>query len=93
MTFYISIGNSDDKLTQKEWAEFVGDVDMAIVEAEPILHGRWFSRSDSPWQNACWCIQLSSGVDKLRRRLGDLAHKYRQDSVAWAEAPVTEFLS
>ena len=58
MIAYISIGNSDDKLTQAEWCRFVGEVD-GLVGACPQLtiHGRWFSAPDRPWQNACWCVE------------------------------------
>lgn len=94
MTFYISIGNSDDKLSQQEWAEFVTEVHDAIDGSGAQVHGRWSSYPDAPWQNACWCIELTTAkVSWLRRCLATLAQKYRQDSIAWAEAPVTEFLS
>ena len=30
-TIYVAIGNSDDKLTQREWFDFVGDVDGTLA--------------------------------------------------------------
>lgn len=99
MIVYISIGNSDDKLSQADWSSFVLDVDRAFDTAlryegaRP--HGRWYSLSTEPWQNACWCAEwhpdLAHVVEGLKRTLTRIARAYRQDSIAWAEAR-TEFL-
>jgi hypothetical protein len=94
---YITIGNSDDKLSQADWASFVLDVDRAFQSAVQFegawVHGRWFSRPDEPWQNACWCAEwhedLRHVVDALQRKLASIARAYRQDSIAWAEAQTT----
>lgn len=96
-TVYISIGNSDDRLRQSAWAGFVLDVNDAVSNAPGVrLHGDWYSSPFSPWQNACWCIevneQLHPGVlAELRVDLIDAAAKYGQTSIAWATADV-EFL-
>ncbi len=96
---YVSIGNSDDKLPQADWATFHREVDALIRRAARAVHGAWTSPSADPWQNACWCIEVSSDPDAdydkagwLRGQLANLAKAYGQDSVAWAEAPKTEFL-
>lgn len=96
MTVYISIGNSDDKLSQRQWSQFVGTVHDAlaavVARGRATLHGSWRSPSDAPWQNACWCFEASADVmEPLRELLSELAGIYRQDSVAWAVA-ATEFL-
>jgi hypothetical protein len=100
VTVYISIGNSDDKLTQAEWHRFYVTVARAIrratgsVEA-PTVHGQWVSEPASAWQNACWCIEppaLAASVELLKLRLAEIAAEFGQDSIAWAEAPVTEFI-
>lgn len=99
-TIYISIGNSDDKLTQADWSTFVQAVDDAIGSvtyyAGTARHGRWHSWAGDPWQNACWCIEVSADMayllNGLRAELAELAKHYRQDSVAWAEA-TTEFIT
>ena len=97
ITTYITIGNSDDKLGQERWSSFVTQVDMALrVDAvSPVArrHGVWFSRPDAPWQNACWCVEVRPEcVEELRGRLAQLAGLFGQDSIAWAPAPVVEFL-
>jgi hypothetical protein len=91
-TVYVTIGNSDDKLTQSDWATFHGAVDNVIRRAAHRIHGAWVSPSTDPWQNACWCIELVEGVVWLRGQLANLAKAYEQDSIAWAEAPKVEFL-
>lgn len=100
MIVYISIGNSDDKLTQKGWSNFVADVDDD-VEAAGHVHGRWFSAPDVEWQSACWCVDIDErnrftgydvGVRQLRDKLTTHARTYGQDSIAWAEVKETELL-
>jgi len=92
---YISIGNSDDKLSQNEWSLFYASTDHVIRRGAHQVHGAWTSDPTSPWQNACWCIETMpdpASVEHLKRRLAETAGAFRQDSIAWAEAPTTEFL-
>lgn len=93
LTVYVSIGNSDDKLSQSEWALFVKGTFDALMKHAETMHGDWRSATDSPWQNACWCVEVPLfQVTALRDRLVELAATYQQDSIAWAEVPRTEFL-
>lgn len=93
MIVYISIGNSDDKLTQSRWADYVQDVRDAISDEASAGHGLWFSEPSASWQNACWCVEVSDiRLSGLKSDLRRIAGEYGQDSIAWAEAPVTEFL-
>lgn len=108
MIVYVSIGNSDDKLTQAEWAHFYTSVrhllanDLQPREAEgwgslafsaPTIHGRWQSVPSDPWQNACWCVEIEDhDAPAIQHELKLLAAKFRQDSIAWAEVCDTEFL-
>lgn len=92
--YYLSIGNSDDKLTQQEWFGFIDDIDIALNMGCVRIHGRWYSEPKSPWQNACWCIQPDSEewIEKgLKPVLRLFASRYRQDSIALAKAD-TEFI-
>lgn len=93
MIVYVAIGNSDDKLTQKRWAAFYSHASRWVHTFATAVHGQWVSEPASAWQNACWCLEVDGeNVPGLRRRLGFLAQAYEQDSIAWAEAPVTEFI-
>jgi len=99
-TAYISIGNSDDKLSQAEWHRFYITTNRAVREAAAhqggAVHGQWVSEPASAWQNACWALQLPTEpahVRRLRIRLRKIAREFSQDSIAWATAPETELLS
>ena len=84
---YICIGNSDNKLTQQKWAEFISAIDIFLSPS--IIHGRWFSAPDAPFQNACWCIDTTEAspdaLKQLKLRLGLFAEHFNQDEIAWTE--------
>lgn len=94
ITVYVSIGNSDDKLTQAEWSNFYTHVSIILRSRRGLLiHGEWVSEPTLAWQNACWCIEVpEEQVEPLRVALKAIAALYRQDSIAWAVAEV-EFLT
>lgn len=97
MITYITIGNSDDKLTQQEWAAYFSAVAVAIQRATAAaggtVHGQWASEPASAWQNACWCIDIGTdSAELLKWRLAEIAGDFRQESIAWAEARKTEFI-
>ena len=99
MIVYISIGNSDDRLTQKQWSDFVLEVSAEVTSLGHV-HGAWFSTPAVPWQNACWCVEFTGPdsqaeanvVAEAKKVTAELAAEYKQDSIAWAVAPVTEFI-
>lgn len=99
MIAYISIGNSDDKLTQAEWSAFCLDVAVEVAGLGHV-HGAWFSVPNSPWQNACWCVEFSGPdpqaeanvVAEAKRVVAELTMKWRQDSISWAAVAETEFI-
>lgn len=104
-TVYVSIGNSDDKLTQAEWSMYYQRVDRVVRHAAATVYGAWVSPSAEPFQNACWAIELTAATASadvvtrdgqvthpqawLRDRLAELATRYHQDSIAWADATTT----
>lgn len=94
ITVYVSIGNSDDKLTQREWSWFVRDVGETLRKNAKTIHGEWHSASAGSFQNACWCAEFRDRhrADEVKARMQGWAGHYRQDSIAWAEAPHTEFI-
>lgn len=83
-TTVIQIGNSDDRLGQAEWAQFVTGVQAAIECHTRVIHFAGTSGGDKPWQNACWVFELAdSRIEDLSRELIRLAINYRQDEIAW----------
>ena len=93
-TIYVSIGNTDNKLTQEQWSKFCSVVDNAVrfYVTEEYLYGAWYSESSSPWQNACWGFSIDRGVGSLKEALTRAARQFDQDAIAWAEVGRTDFL-
>ena len=93
---YVSIGNSDDKLTQADWSTYLNDLRI-VMEHHVVIHGIWHSAPDSEYQNACICGTIPADAEEslilasLRGELGRLREHFRQDSIALAVAR-TEFL-
>jgi hypothetical protein len=88
----IQIGNSDDKLTQKEWSEYANKVRASIDFCATETHFSGNSPADAPWQNSCWVAVVP--VQKrefLFDELKKVAGKFRQDSIA-VMVGQTEFL-
>lgn len=94
MIVYVSIGNSDDKLSQADWSKFVHRAGYILAASASATHGVWFSAPSSEYQNACWCVDIAGQAvtESVQRRLRDLAGEFWQDSIAWAPAPQTEML-
>lgn len=88
MSVHIAIGNTDNRLTQQEWAEFYDAVDqrirMFVESANGTVHGRWVSPSTAPFQNACWAF-TGGHQESLIEHLSHLAQRFRQESIAWTE--------
>ena len=79
-TITIQIGNSDNKLTQIEWADFIRRTNEALSLIDLEIHFSGFSRPDAPWQNAAWVIVChESKIPLIRRNLSSLASAYRQE--------------
>lgn len=82
-TVVIQIGNSDNKLTQSEWADFIATVHDAVMCLSREIHFSGGSTWSAPWQNACWvCIADNDGAYSLRQAMRVACERYRQDSIA-----------
>ncbi len=93
ITAYVSAGNSDDKLSQADWAAFVQQVRLALSGRARETHGEWYSLPDQPYQNACFCVVFADAdVPLVKQELAKLREAWGQESVAWAEVPATEFI-
>lgn len=92
-TASILIGNSDDKLTQVEWSQYVMAVGSLIESVSGCVHFRGFTAPTSPRQTACWVAEMYvQSVNMLRHELAINAKYFRQDSVAVVWADSTEFV-
>jgi hypothetical protein len=83
MTITILIGNSDNKLTQEEWHDFVASVDGSLSSYVNHIFFNGDSPGSASRQNHCWVAAMESkSLGSLRGQLRDLASNYRQDSIA-----------
>lgn len=87
-TVYVSVGNSDDKLSQVDWSRYVAEVFAATRVHGVQTFGEWWSSPGSIYQNACTGFLIPD--DPVgRRHLQDLLTKIRtrfgQDSLAWVQ--------
>lgn len=88
----ILIGNSDNKLTQNEWAHYVEAMRLAIERICHIVHFFGGSSTYAPWQNVCWTIEIDlDNVGALKFDIMNIRRSYKQDSVA-VMTGVTEFI-
>jgi len=91
-TVHVSIGNSDDKLSQRDWAEFVRFLGLTMFDHCDQIYGEWYSLPSARWQNACIGGEVHDDrIEGLRSALSALRETYKQDSLAWL-AGSTEFI-
>lgn len=82
-TVTVLIGNSDDKLPQREWASFCRVVTIAVEAHSKAVHFSGYSGGDMAWQNACWVAEFHDWqMASFREWLGTAADRYRQESIA-----------
>jgi hypothetical protein len=93
-TVYVSIGNSDNKLTQERWSQLCHRTFNFLRGEAAHVHGVWFSAPDSPYQNAAICFEIDAEqqAEPIKDVLRQIAELYDQDSIAWAVAE-TEFVT
>lgn len=93
VTVYIGIGNSDNKLSQQEWARFCAGIDGYIRSVATQFLGEWHSLPNAAWQNAEYAAVVPADrMDDVRTVLGRYRDQYRQDSIALAVVDRTEFI-
>ena len=83
-TITIQIGNSDDKLTQLEWHNYVTAVTDVVRNHTIQTHFFGGSPNWFPWQNTAWVIQVDSeSIEPLRDALVTIRKRYDQESIAF----------
>lgn len=85
---YITIGNSDDKLSQSQWADYQCKLLEIVDEFQKQIHGIWYSAPRSPYQNMCVCVEVDD-TDGLVKALRGLCRDFNQDSIALYHGSVT----
>ena len=92
-TLIIQIGNSDNKLTQYLWSEYISAVQKLLVFYDTQMHFNGFSNPDSQYQTATWVIDYPSKIiiEKLYLEFINIRKYYNQDSMA-ITVGFTEFI-
>jgi hypothetical protein len=91
-TVTIQIGNSDDKLTQREWASLIHDAGLEIWSSCVHTHFSGGSASNAKFQNYAWVVDMDErGIEALKPKLTEIRKHFKQDSIAWTEGE-TKFL-
>jgi len=82
-TLIVQIGNSDDKLTQKEWAVYCSEIHSSMNSYCVDIHFNGCSDGSHPWQNMCIVGEVPAGnVGGLKDQLRSIRERWHQDSVA-----------
>lgn len=85
-TVTIQIGNTDDKLSQREWSEFVTLTEKLIASNCREVHFHGCSNPVAFWQNCAWVVNCpTENLKPLMEALVRLRKVFKQDSVAWTE--------
>ena len=83
-TVTIGIGNTDDKLTQVKWSNYVRTVDAIVTSQHADVHFAGGSNAELPWQNYCWVLVIKEKqVQELKTSLVFLKTQYEQESIAF----------
>lgn len=85
-TVVIIAGNSDNKLTQREWCNFVNTLSKAIAIDATGTEFNGGPCTAAPFQNYCWVIGIDDlAAAHLRTEIRLIRENFGQDAVAWIE--------
>lgn len=91
-TLSILIGNTDDKLTQKQWSEFVQQVDRIVKVSAKVIHFMGSTIATSQYQSYCVVIEIiEDRISSFKESLKNIKKQYNQDSIAFVEG-ITSFI-
>jgi len=83
ITVVVQWGNTDDKLSQRAWHHFCGEVTDLLQLIGVDQHFLGYSQPNEWWQNACAVINVRvHDISELRHKLALIATAYKQDSIA-----------
>lgn len=90
ITVYVAIGNEVDSLPQPRWVAYHDEVVEMITLSGTRIMADWYSGPLATWQGHCFCIEVKVGVIvRLKEELANIARKFGQPAITWAEAPTT----
>jgi hypothetical protein len=91
----VTIGNSDNKLTQREWSLFCTEVRTVVESYAKTVHFQGWSAPGSHYQNMCITFEADerfnrTGLNVIKRSLVHIAKTYNQNAIAFAQMDTTE---
>lgn len=90
MTIAVQIGNSDDRLPQRQWSQFVVEVGDEIRKAAKAVHFSGAPFSCSQYQNFAFIFEADEEAAlTLKIVLTAKRKQYNQDSLAWTVGETT----
>jgi hypothetical protein len=91
-TVSLLIGNTDNRLSQKEWYNFVNDVKWAILCNYKSLFFLGGPPTYEEWQNVAFVFSITEDrIPLLKEKITEIRKKFNQDSAAWVEGD-TQFI-
>mgnify|MGYP001580517744 CR=1 FL=1 len=91
-TISLLIGNTDNRLTQKEWSKFVEDIKFSVHCCCNTLFFFGGPPNYSEWQNVAFVFGIKDDqIPELKARVTHDRIQYQQTSAAWVEGE-TEFI-
>lgn len=83
-TITIQISNSDDKLSQPEWSNYVKAVRQVIQMRASEIHFFGGSPTWEKWQNVTWIVCVAEDdIPHLKNELITIREIFNQESIAW----------
>ena len=91
-TVTIQVGNTDDKLTQTEWADFVLLMQTRVLQHCQAIHFFGAPANWERWQNAAWIVLCENEkLLALKAAVANARKTFRQESAGWTEGE-TQFV-
>lgn len=83
-TVTVQTGNSDDKLSQRDWAELAAKVEQAVMRNSVQIHFSGAAAATMPWQNACVVAEVKDPFQMLQltKELKAIGRQFKQDAIA-----------
>lgn len=79
----ILIGNTDNELSQHQWAHFAIAMHDTITNHVHQIQYRGGADWDAPWQNACWVCEVTpQQLQPLLNAVTDCRTDFLQDAAA-----------
>lgn len=85
-TVTIQIGNTDDKLTQRQWHSYVERMNHFIYQHAKRCHFFGGCSNWEEWQNVAWVVTVEPHkLEVMKDAVRECRREFGQDSAAWTD--------